>query len=70
MLTCTTTPGQSAPACSGIEGVLHIPQNLRRGASASDVLVSGHALEVEFYPSAEILSVYSITPANIADFFA
>ena len=35
-LTGTTTPTQSGPGSNGTEGVLHIPQNPRVGASPSD----------------------------------
>ena len=37
-LTSTTTPGQSEPGSNGNEGVLHIPQSFRTGASPSDSL--------------------------------
>ena len=39
-LTSTTTPGQTGAESKGNEGVLHIPQNSRTGASQSDGLVS------------------------------
>ena len=35
----TTTPSQSAPDNNGNEGVLHIPQNFKAGASPSDGLM-------------------------------
>ena len=59
-----TTLGQSGPESDGNEGVLHIPQSsCITGASPSDCLVSylGHSLE-EFYPTAEMQSVYSTAP--------
>ena len=45
-LSCTTTPEQSGPKSNGIEGVLHIPQIFKAGASLSDGLLSypGHSL--------------------------
>ena len=44
-----TTPGQSGPVSNGNEGVLHIPQISRAGASPSDSLVS--------YPGYKILAL-------------
>ena len=35
-LTGTTTPGQSEPESNGNEGIHHIPQSSRTGASPSD----------------------------------
>ena len=52
----------------GNEGVFRIPQNSSiTGASPSDSLVSyqGYSLG-EFYPSAEMQSVYSTAPADRA----
>ena len=42
----TTTPGWSGPGSNGREGVLHIPQISKAGASPSDCLISypGHLL--------------------------
>ena len=63
-LTGATKPGYSGPESNGNEGVLHIPQSSSiSGASPSDCLVSylGHLLE-EFYPSAEMQSVYHAAP--------
>ena len=43
----TTTPDKSGYGSNGNEGVLHIPQSFRTGASLSDGLVSylGHSFE-------------------------
>ena len=60
--------GQSGPGNNGNEGVLCIPQSPSiTGNSPSDCLMSypGHSL-VESYPSAEVQSVYSIAPADLA----
>ena len=38
ILTSTTTPGQSEPGSNSHERVLHIPQNLKTGASPSDAV--------------------------------
>ena len=58
-----TTPGQSGPGNNGNEGVLHIPQNSKTGASPSNGLMSypGHLLE-DCYSSAELhdSQVYTI----------
>ena len=67
-LSGSTTQGQSVPASNGIEGVLYIPQSSSiTEASLSDCLVSypGYLLG-ESYPSAEMQSVYSTSPANWA----
>ena len=61
-------PGQSEPGSNGNEGVLFIPQssNITR-TSPSDGLVSYPGLSSGVgYPSAEVLSVYSIAPADWA----
>ena len=39
-LSGASTPGQSGPGSNDNEGVLHIPQNSRTGASPSDGLRS------------------------------
>ena len=60
------TPSQSGPESDGNEGVLHIPQSSSiTGTSPSDCLVSypEHSWW-GYYPSAEMQSVYSTTPAN------
>ena len=64
-LSGATTSGQIGQGSSGNEGVLHIPQSFRTGASPSDGLVSypGHSLG-ESYPSTEMQLVYSAAPAN------
>ena len=65
-----TTPGQSGPGRDVNEGVLRIPQRPSiTGALPSDCLMSypRHSLE-ESYPSSEIQSVYSTTPADRAGF--
>ena len=53
-----TTPGQSGPGNDGNKGVLHIPQLF-------SVILPGHSFG-ESYTSAEMHSVYSITPADRA----
>ena len=61
-LSDATIPGQSEPGSGGNEEVLCIPQSSSIiEASPSDCLViyPGHSLE-EFYPSAEMQSVYSV----------
>ena len=63
------TLGQSGPGSNGNKGVLHIPQSSSiTRVSPSDCLVScpGHSLG-EFYPSAEMQSVNSVAPANLAN---
>ena len=54
---------------NGNEGVLHIPQISKTGTSPSDCLLSklGYSLE-ESYCSAEMQSVYSTTPADLAGY--
>ncbi len=62
----TTRGALSGHGSNGNEGVLHIPQSFSiTGASPSDCLMSyaGHSLG-EFYPSAEMQSVYSSAPTN------
>ena len=62
-------PGQSGPGSDGNEGVLHIPQISKPGASPSDCLISypGHLL-LGSYASAEMQSVYSRAPADWAEY--
>ena len=63
----TTTLSQSGPWSDGKEEVLRSPQSSSiTGASPSDCLMSypGHSLGRGSYPSAEMQSVYSTTPAN------
>ena len=71
-LSCATTPGQSGLGIDGSEGVLHIPQcSSIPETSSSNCFVSypRHSLVGRrSYPSAEILSVYSTTPADRAIF--
>ena len=45
-LSFTPTPGQSGPESSGNEGVFHIPQSFKNGATPSDsvVLIIGQSL--------------------------
>ena len=65
-LSGATTPGQSERGSDVNEGVFCIPQNSNiTGKSPSDCLVlyPRHSLE-EFYPSAEMQSVYSIALHN------
>ena len=62
-LLSATTPGQSGLGSDGNEGMIHILQSASiTGASPSDYLVSypGHLS----YPSAEMQSLYSTTPAD------
>ena len=60
-----TTPGQSGSGSNGNEGVLHIPQSSRTGASPSDCLVSYlRNLLKKSYLSAEMQKVRSIAPAD------
>ena len=68
ILSGATTPGNSGPGSNGNERVLRIPQSSSiTGASQSDCLMSypGHTLG-EFYPYAEMQSVYSVAPAEWA----
>ena len=69
ILISTTTLDLSGPDLNGNEGVLHIPQSFRTGASPSDslVLYLGHSLGVRSYPSAEMQAAYSTVPADWAD---
>ena len=63
-----TTPEQSGPESDGCEGALCIPQSSSiTGASPSDCLVSypGHLFGGS-YPSAEKLSIYSTSLADMA----
>ena len=62
----STTLGQSGLGSNGNEGTLRILQNSSiTGASLSDCLISYPGdLMGELYPSAEIQSVYSTTPAD------
>ena len=65
------TPGQSGLGSDGNERVLRIPQSFTiTGTSSSDCLVLylGHSLVEWSYSSAEIQSVYSIAPADWANF--
>ena len=67
-LKSATTPGQSGSGSDGNKGALIISQSpCITGASPSDCLMSypGHSLG-ESYPSAEMQSLYSATPADWA----
>ena len=67
-LSGATTPGQSRPRSNGNERVLCIPQSSSiTRASPSDCLMSypRHSSR-ESYPSEEMQSVYSATPADWA----
>ena len=76
-LSGATTPGQSGPEGEGNEGVLHIPQISKAGASPSDCLMSypAHFLVCSVcvcgggvsYPSAEMQSVYFTAQADRAE---
>ena len=62
------TPGQGEPGSDGNKGVLRISKDSNiTGASPSDCLASylGHSFE-ESYPTAEMQSVYSASPADWA----
>ena len=63
-----TTPGQSGPGSNGNETVPHIPQSSKTRALPS-VSYLEHSLRKwgEFYPSAEMQSVYSTAPVNWAE---
>ena len=65
-LSGATTPRQSEPGNNRNEWVIHTPQRSSiNGTSPLDCLMS--CLEHSFggsYPSAEVQSVYSTTPAN------
>ena len=65
-LSVANTPDQSGPESDGNEGVLCIPQSSSiNGASPLDCLVSYQGLSLEeFYPSAEMRSVYSAVLAD------
>ena len=70
-LSGATTPGQRGPVSEGNEGALRNPQSSRiTEASSSDCLVSypWHTLG-ESYPFAEIKSVYSTAPTDLARLF-
>ena len=70
-LSGAATKVQSKPGRDGNEGVLYISQSCSiTGASQSDYLVSypGHSLG-ESYTSAEMQSVYSIAPGNLAIYY-
>ena len=68
----STTPANLAeiigPGSNSNEGVLHTPQSSWTEASPSDCSVSypGHLLE-KSYSSAQMQSVYSTAPANLAE---
>ena len=67
-LSGATILGQSGPGSDGNEGVIRISQSSSiTGTAPSDCLVSfpGHSLWGS-YPSAEMQSVYSTTPADWA----
>ena len=69
ILSDDTTSGQIKPGSNGNEGVCHIPQISKAGASLSDGLMPYlvHSLTRGFYHSAEMQSVYSTVPAEWAD---
>ena len=68
ILSGAPTPGQSGPGSDGNEGVLCIPQSTSiTVASQSDCSVSYPRYPFgEYYPSAEMQSVYSAAPADWA----
>ena len=67
-LSGTTTPGQSGPGSNGNEGVVHIPQSSRTGASPIRwfSVISRPLVGREHYPSAEMQLVYSTAPGDWA----
>ena len=67
-LSGVTTPGQSGSGRDGNEGVLLHSQKLQYYCSDCLVSYPGHSL-VEYYPSAEKLSVYSTAQAYWARYF-
>ena len=69
-LSGATTAGQSGPGSNVNDGIICIPQGPNiTGTSPSDCLVSypGYSLG-ESYPSAQVQSVYSIAPSDLASF--
>ena len=66
-LSGATTPGQSEPGSDDNEGVLRIPQSSNiTGPWPSEFLVSYQDTHrEEFYPSAEIQSVFSAAPSRL-----
>ena len=68
-LTGTTTLGQSGPGNNGNKGVLHILQSSRTEVSPLGGLVSYQGCSLDGgYPAAEMQSVYSTAPANLASY--
>ena len=63
-MTGTTAPNQSGPGSNGSEGVLHISQRSRTGASLVVGLVSRTLVVGESYHDAEVPSVYFRVPAE------
>ena len=63
-LSSATTPGQSEPGSVGNDGVLHITQSSKTGASPSDCVepYPGHSLRGS-YPTVGTQLVYSTVPA-------
>ena len=57
----------SRPESNGDEGVLHIPQISKAGASQSDlfIIISRTLVGMESYLSAEMQSVFSTVPADL-----
>ena len=69
-LSVATTPSQSRPRSNSNEGVLHIPQISKAGASPSDGLMSYPSNSLgKSYPSAEMQSVYSTVLADWAIYY-
>ena len=63
-----TTLGQCGPDSNSNKRVLYIPQISKAGALPSNYLVLYPGLLLgKFYPSAEMQSVYSTTPADWTD---
>ena len=65
-LSNATTPGQSKPGSNGNEGVLHISQISKAGASSSESLMSHPGHLWDWYPSAKMQSMCYAAPADWA----
>ena len=68
ILSGAITLGQSRPGSNDNKMIFHIPQNSGSGASPSDSFVSYQGLLLGgSYPRAEMQSMYSTAPANLAN---
>ena len=71
-LSGATTPGQSGPGSDGNEGLLRIPESSSITETSiwyCFVSYPGHSLGEGYYPSAEVLSVYSAFPVDLANVY-